>query len=29
MSQINNLSFKDSGKILGPTDGMEGFPCEE
>ena len=25
----NNLTFEDSGKILGPTDGMEGFPCEE
>lgn len=29
MSEINNLSFEDSGKVLGPTDGMEGFPCEE
>ena len=25
----NNLIFEDSGKVLGPTDGMEGFPCEE
>ena len=23
------LTFADSGKVLGPTDGMEGFPCEE
>ena len=29
MSDINNLTFEDSGKILGPCDGMEGFPCEE
>ena len=25
----NELTFADSGKVLGPTDGMEGFPCEE
>ena len=29
MNDINTLSFEDSGKVLGPTDGMEGFPCEE
>ena len=29
MSEINVISFEDSGKVLGPTDGMEGFPCEE
>ena len=29
MNEPNNLSFEDSGKVLGPTDGMEGFPCEE
>ena len=29
MSELEDLSFEDSGKVLGPTDGMEGFPCEE
>ena len=29
MAESINLTFEDSGKILGPTDGMEGFPCEE
>ena len=29
MSEKNGLIFEDSGKVLGPTDGMEGFPSEE
>lgn len=29
MSEKNDLIFEDSGKVLGQTDGMEGFPSEE